>query len=219
MTTKEALGLAINIMQDKAIDNEYDEAISLLRRLQRRDMVSKWTQETIIAALDEWKDKNGRPPTATNLIEPGMPGANIIQKHFGMRAGAFLRRRYPPDNNTAPPINRYGFQNQADWLSCFREQFLKHRDREGFSSKTYNMYKDEGTPLWLTIARHCGTTQWTKLMELADVKYIKHTEQIKTGSLHVSNIKSPWLERLEAAVAKRELLDRQLIEAISRDKK
>ena len=219
MTTKDALELAIVALQKESPTERNTEAIMLLQRLQKRDIVSKWTQETIIAALDNWKDLNGRPPTATNLIEPGMPGANIIQKHFGMRASAFLHRRYPPDNNPAPPKNQYGFQSEDDWIACFREQFLKHCNEEGFSSKTYNMLKDKDTPLWMTIARHCGTTKWTKLMELAEVNYPGYTAQNVAGTLHVSSVKSPWLERLEAAVAKREELDQQLINSIEKNNK
>lgn len=219
MTTKEALELAIITLQKEPVNTENSEAIKLLQQLHRRDIVAKWTKESIIETLDDWKEQNGRPPTVTNLIEPGMPGANIIQKHFGMRASAFLHRRYPPDNNPALPKNQYGFLSSDDWLSCFREQFLKHCNEDGFSSKTYNMLKDKGTPLWMTIARHCGTTQWTKLMELADVKYPNQVVQYEPGTIHVSSVKSPWLERLEAAVAKREILDQQLIDSIEKNNK
>lgn len=219
MTTKNALELAIIALQKETPTKKNTEAIILLQQLQKRDIVSKWTQETIIAALDNWKDLNGRPPTVTNLIEPGMPGANIIQKHFGMRASAFLHRRYPPDNNPEQTKNQYGFISEGDWIVCFREQFLKHCNEDGFSSKTYNMLKDNGTPLWMTIARHCGTTQWTKLMELAEVKYPGQIEQCKPGTLHISAVKSPWLERLEAAVAKREILDQRLIDSIEKNSK
>ena len=174
MTTKDALDLAISILEKQATTAELTEAITLLQHLRKRDMVANWSKESIIAALDDWKEQHGRPPTVTNLIEPGMPGANIIQKHFGIRASAFMRGRYPPDNNPVPPINRYGYKNCDDWISCFREQFLKHCNEDGFSSKTYNMLKDKDTPLWMTIARHCGTTKWTKLMELAEVEYPGH---------------------------------------------
>ncbi len=217
MTTKDALELAISVLQENPQKAEYLEAIKLLQRLQKRDIVAQWSQETIIAALDNWKDQHGKPPTVTNLIEPGMPGANIIQKHFGVRASALLYRRYPPDNNPAPPKNRYGYITTEDWLACFREQFLKHCTEEGFCSKTYNMLKDKDTPLWMTIARHCGTTQWSKLMKLADVKYPGQVDQYEPGTLHVSSVKSPWLERLEAAVAKREELDQQLIDTMEKN--
>lgn len=217
MTTKDALGLAIITLQKESRSKEKDEAIKLLAQLQKRDFISKWTQETIIAALDNWRDINGKPPTATNLIEPGMPGSNIIQKYFGMSAKAFLRMRYPKNNNSTPPKNKYGFMSEDDWVTCFREQFLKHCNDEGFSSKTYNILKDKNTPLWTTIARHCGTSKWSKLMELAKVKYPGQIEQCKPGALHIASVKSPWLERLEDAVAKREILDRQLIESMERN--
>lgn len=214
MTTKDALELAISVLQENQQNAKYSEAVKLLQNLQKRDMIMQWSQETIIAALDSWKDQHGKPPTVTHLIEPGMPGANVIQKHFGVRASALLNKLYPPDDTPTPPQNQYGYLSSDDWLSCFREQFLKHCNESGFSSKTYNMFKDKGTPLWMTIARHCGTTQWSKLMELANVSYPTRIEQYKTGTLHISSIKSPWLERFEAAVEKRQELDRQLIDTI-----
>lgn len=217
MTTKEALELAIRILQKEQTNKKYSEAVKLLQRLQRRDMVVKWTKETIIETLDGWKEQHGIPPTVTNLIEPGMPGANVIQKHFGMRASAFLRRRYLTDNNHVSSKNQYGYQSSDDWLACFREQFLKHCNEEGFSSKTYNIFKDKGTPLWMTIARHCGTAQWSKLMELAGVKYPGQEEKSEPGKVHVSVVKSPWLERFEAAVAKREILDQELIDSMKKN--
>lgn len=213
MTTKDALELAISVLQEQQ-NTKCSEAVKLLQNLQKRDLAAQWSQETIIAALDKWKDQHGKSPTTTHLIEPGMPGANIIQKHFGIRASAFLNKLYPPDNNKTPSQNQYGYLSPDDWLSCFREQFLKHCDEDGFNSKTYNMLKDTGTPLWMTIARHCGTTQWSKLMELAGVNYPMQIGQCKTGTLHISSVKSPWLERLEAAVEKSKELDQQLIDTL-----
>ncbi len=216
MTTKEALELAIITLKREEHNEKNSEAIKRLQQLQRRDIVAKWSKESIIEALEKWKDQHGRPPTVTNLIEPDMPGANIIQKHFGMRASALLHKLYFSNDNTVPRKNQYGYQSPEDWLSCFREQFLKHCHEEGFSSNTYNMHKDKGTPLWMTIARHCGTTQWSKLMELAGVKYPGQKEQKK---VHISAVKSPWLERLEAAITKREALDKHLIDCIERNSK
>lgn len=216
MNTKEALELAVNVLEKEKTNTEYSKAIKLLRQLQRRDLVAKWTQDSIIAALDKWKDKNGIPPNVTSLTEPGMPGASIIQKHFGMGASAFLHRRYP-NYDLIPPKNQYGYKSEDDWINCFREQFLKHCHEEGFSSKTYNMLKDKDTPIWSTIASHCGTTKWSKLMELAGVKYPGKPKQYERGKLRITVVKSPWLERFEAAVAERRILDQRLIEVIQRN--
>jgi hypothetical protein len=137
-----------------------------------------------------------------------MPGANIIQKHFGMRASAFLKQYYGLDQDHLPRKNRYGYITTDDWVRCFREQFLKHCHDEGFSSNTYNLLKDKNTPLWMTIARHCGTTQWTKLMQLAGVEYPNKT---KTQSITAVTVQSEWLTRIEAAVQERRVLDQQLM--------
>lgn len=198
MTTMQALDLAISALQEKNTDGELNLAIRLLHRLQKRELAANWSQSKIIDALDNWAREHGHPPTVTNLIEPGMPGASTIQSHFGMRASAFLRKKYPGEVKNRASKNPYGFTSESDWLQCFREQFTKHCIEEDFSSKTYNQKKDPGTPLWSTIARHCGTSQWSKLMELAGVQYpgkIPH----HTGSYNVT-YSSPAFEKFESAL-------------------
>lgn len=212
MTTKEALDLAIKTMSEYSDGNEYKDATKLLKALQKRELATKWSKESIVAALENWREKNGRPPTTTNLIEPGMPGSSTIQKHFGMRASALLRLMYPPEDLIYHDRNTYGFLSSEDWLNCFKEQFEKHCSEEGFSSKTYNMKKDKGTPQWETIARHCGTTQWMKLMEMAEVKY---PGRIVNG--HITTVNMPFVDRLEAALRKKEELTNRLIETIERN--
>lgn len=214
--TMKALELAIAALKEKNITGEYDVAIRLLNRLQKRELAANWSQSKIISALDKWEKEYGYPPTVTNLIEPGMPGASIIQKYFGMRASAFLRQKYPTEVKNRVSKNTYGFTSEDDWLDCFRSQFLKHCSEEEFSSRTYNTLKDPDTPLWSTIARHCGVSQWRKLMELADVQYPNRIPS-HTGEYEVT-YSLPVLDRVESAVKDYRSASAELADLINRNR-
>lgn len=214
MTAKEAIDIAISELEIHHDNLQYQEAVKVLQKFQRKDMVMKWSKEKILLSLDTWEKQHGVPPTVTNLIEPGMPGAGIIQKYFGVKASAFLRSKYGVRNSPTKHKNKYGFTTQDDWLNCFRDQFNKHSNDQEFNSKTYNVLKDDGTPLWETIAKHCGISQWSKLLKLANVHYPNKIKNQEPGTVAVTSIKSLWLERFELAVKQREILNDKLIECI-----
>ncbi|MCC8138414.1 MAG: hypothetical protein LIO76_10275 [Clostridiales bacterium] len=213
MDSRTALKMAILLFEKEPQTEENIQAKQCLEKLSRRDLVAKWTKRRICNTLDQWTKEHGHPPTVSNLREPGMPSPAVIQKHFEMGASAFLNSRYPGDKKD----NQYGFNGPDDWLDCFRTQFVKHMHEDGFSSNTYNQLKDPGTPVWTTIAARCGTTRWTKLMEMAEVKYPNKTEVRKSEKpMCIGKISSPFLDRLEADLKERERLDTILITAIDR---
>jgi hypothetical protein len=208
MTVKQALEFSISKLRKQRQTEEIKEVIEHLEKLQRRDLVAHWTQESIVEALNHWEKEHGMPPTVTSLVEPGMPGSNIIQKHFGMKASAFLRQMYPGNYKRHTPENKYGYTTQEEWVACFREQFLKHCNSEGFCSRKYNLLRDEGTPRWETISLHCDNAQWKKLMELADVRYPNRPRTDGLKEFRVITI-SPLVDRIEKAVAERERLNQE----------
>lgn len=215
MTAKEALNYAISRLSEDTTNPVNQEAITALNKLAKRDLIAHWSQAAIIQALNEWMSQNGRPPSVTNLIEPGMPGANIIQKYFGVRASLFLSQLYGSEYRRAKKREKYHYHTQAEWLECFRTQFLKHCGKKGFSSKTYNKFRDPETPAWYTIATHCDTTHWDELMSMAGVSYTHKRQVGEVKNIQVVAVKSPWLERYEDIVRRREETDRLIIESIS----
>lgn len=217
VTTKKAMDMAIQALQEKEQTDEIQQAIHKLQRLAKRDLVAEWSRESIIEALENWrKEHNGSIPTVTALAEPGMPGCGIIQKYFGMRASAFLRQRYPSRITSRHKSNRYGFSREQDWLECFREQFEKHCRTEGFNSKTYNTLRDKDTPLWTTIAYHVGTAQWGELMNKAGVKYPDRRENADPDLMHVRVSNHPLIDKWEACQKRAEEHSKVLIEELER---
>lgn len=204
VTIKTAIDMAIEALQEKEQTKEVRQAIHKLQALAKRELITNWSQKAILEALENWrKVHDGKTPTVTNLVEPGMPGANIIKKHFGVSASSFLRKQYPEGYETQKmPPNRYGFTCQQDWLDCFRRQFEKHCKEEGFSSKTYNILRDKNTPLWATIAYHVGTSQWGELMKKAGVKYPLRHENAPADMSYKLSSYSPTLEKWDACLNK-----------------
>ena len=194
VTIKAAMDMAIRALQEKEQTEEVTQAIHRLQQLAKRDLVAQWSRESILEALENWrKAHDGQAPTVTALAEPGMPGCSIIQKHFGMRASAFLRQQYPQKVTPRHRPNRYGFTTEQDWLDCFREQFEKHCLDEGFSSKTYNVLRDKNTPLWATIAYNVGTSQWGELMKKAGVSYPNRQQNADPARMHMGVAHQPLL--------------------------
>ncbi len=217
VTIKKAMEMAIQALKEKEQTAEVQQAIHKLQRLAKRDLVAEWSQESIIEALENWrKEHDGAIPTVTTLVEPGMPGCNIIQKHFGMRASAFLRQQYPPKVTPKARPNRYGFTREQDWLDCFKEQFEKHCLDEGFSSKTYNILRDKNTPLWATIAYNVGTSQWGELMKKAGVAYPNRPQNADPSLMHVRVSHHPLYDKLEECLDRAEEHRKLLIEGLER---
>lgn len=220
LSTCQAIQIAIDSVgaREDLPPKTREEAVEILKRISSRDWYVQWDKKTIIAALEEFKRRNGKAPTVSNLTETGMPKSLTIKTHFHMNASLLLKQLFPENRDTKNDINKrmniYGFKNEEDWLECFRTQFNKNIEN-GISSKKYDLIRDDGTPTWNTIARRCGCTTWTELMEKAGVKYMRkgsHTAR----SVHIRRITSPTLERLESINKQKKKLNKELYEILSK---
>lgn len=213
ITIKEALHIAINLLEQQPTTKQNKQAIKLLSNLTNRDYFVKWNKSLIISTLDEWIKEHDRVPTVRDLTETGMPKAVVIQKHFGVSASVFLKQQYGHLIPKTERRNKYGFNCQEDWINCFRTQFLKHNRPK---CKQYNLVKDECTPQYETIIRHSGVSSWTELLKVANVCYLKSNAEINKICIRKSN--SDIIQRYEKAVAKQERLDKELMETIKNNK-
>lgn len=218
LSTAQALQLAVSSVEQRSDlpPKTKAQAIKLLQSLEQADWHRSWTKESILQALNDYKQRTGKAPTVTILKEHGMPKSVTVQAVFQMSPSLLLKRLFPENQkqrHVNPTLsNPFGFETAEDWLNCFREQFDKHKT-EGISSRRYNALRDPNTPTWETIARHCKLTTWTELIEKAEVKYIKH-QRAAAAPVRITGCKSPYLDMLEAANQKRELLLAQTIAAL-----
>ena len=199
----QALDVAIESveMRTDMTYKQQQEVLFLLNRMKTKDCYNKWDKESIIECLMKWKEEHGRPPTTTNLREVGMPHAATIQRFFDMTPSVFLKQLFPeliPFHRVV--VNEWGFTTDQEWLDCFAEQFNKHICQD-MSSKKYDVLRDENTPAWGTIARHCKIVGWLELMERAGVTY---PDKIDTAEeLVVRKVESPVIKQWN------DLLDKQ----------
>ncbi len=216
LSTAQALQLAVSSVEQRSDlpPKTKAQAIKLLQSLEQADWHRSWTKESILEALNDYKQRTGKAPTVTSLKEHGMPKSVTVQAVFQMSPSLLLKRLFPENQkqrHVNPTLsNPFGFETAEDWLNCFREQFDKHKT-EGISSRRYNALRDPNTPTWETIARHCKISTWTELIETAEVKYIKH-QRAAAAPVRITGCKSPYLEKLEQINAEHDRLIQQLIE-------
>ena len=216
------LGIASIEARDDIPPKTKEQAIRLLKSLEQADWHKSWTKEKVIEALNAYKERTGLAPTVTNLKEHGMPKGVTIQSLFHMPPSLLLKRLFPENrkpNHVNPELsNPYGFEKPEDWLQCFRDQFNKHRE-EGMCCRQFNVLRDDCTPTWETIARHCKIPTWTELMKKADVEYI--TPKIETvNSFEIVGFKSPLAEKLEALNEEKKRITEEFIHHLNeREKK
>ena len=219
LSTVQAISLGIESIEarEDIPPKTKEQAIKLLKSLEQADWHRGWTKESILQALNDYRQRTGKAPTVTSLKEHGMPKDVTIRSVFQMSPSLLLKRMFPESGNQSladrARSDQFGFETREDWIKCFREQFEKHKS-EGMSCRRFNLLRDANTPAWETTARHCGISGWSELMKTAGVEYIKKKRQ-PAGRIVIADCKSPFLEKLEAANEKHECLLRKTIAVLS----
>ncbi len=204
ITKLQALKMAISTLESQPQTDEINQAILRLKNMMKDTKMIPWTKEAVFKRLNEWKKEHGRNPTVTNLAEPGMPKAVTIQHLFDMKASAFFNIYYPLETkrtSTTP----YSVKSKDEWLAFFCKQYDKIKPTSGTD---YNAKREEGTPTWITIARYCGVSQWTKLLEISNVD-TSHLKRVKQPTEIILHSHCTLLDRFEMLLDRR---DKQLQE-------
>ena len=116
LSTVQAIQLGIESIEARTDipSRKKEQAIKLLSSLEQSDWYQNWTKDSIIKALNDYREKNGRAPTVTNLKEHGMPKGVTIQSVFNMKPSLLLKRLFPENRNQRhvdPELaNPYGFE-------------------------------------------------------------------------------------------------------------
>jgi hypothetical protein len=190
----------------------YQEVLGKLERLSRQVWNKSWNKETIIEALQRFKEENGRAPIVTDLNQKELPSGGTIQAYFHTTPATFLKQMFPENRCRPKSFNRgkvYGFVTEEDWLQCFTEQFNKHLCTE-MNGRVYNQLRDDSTPTWNTIARNTGTITWTKLMKKAGVKYLGNRGIETAHTLLIEDADSPLIIKLGHMNSERRALNEEL---------
>ncbi|MCM1055137.1 MAG: hypothetical protein NC394_06410 [Bacteroides sp.] len=171
MKQKEALRHAIEIVKKHPDDLSPDvrgDVLDILSKLSKKDNYTVWTKESVIKALEDWRDKNGRNPTVTDLKEVNMPKGETFKRLFGMRPATYLGIYYP-SMKRKKAVTKFTLISTEEYREIFISQYNKHRPS---SSSNYNKLKDSGTPCWSTIAYHCGLKSWSELLDYTKVERV-----------------------------------------------
>ncbi len=192
MTRKEALSYAIQAIEQLPRSEFGDEAIQILNRISESCRYIRWTQESVFEALDQWKKEHGRNPTVSDLAEPDMPKKGTVKRLFDMNASEFLKLHYPKERKKKPQ-SKYAAFSGEDYLALFIAQYQKHKPK---SSKEYDLFRDSDTPMWLTVARHCGITKWSELLVLTGVERYGRVSDTSTSRSYKVFVHNPSFDKV-----------------------
>lgn len=197
LTISQALEIAIESVEKREdiFPATKKEALEKLKKLSKKDWYKQWDKDLIINALKQFETDNGRTPSVTDLKEVGMPNSLTIQTYFHMSASKFLQFLFPSRDYGSSRKYRHLYRTTNDWLECFKQQFNKNIEN-GLCGKKYNQLRDINTPMWETIARHCGVHTWGELTTLAGVE-TPQAKRRKQQPLFIAYTTSPTIKRLE----------------------
>lgn len=191
MTRKEALSYAISAINQLPQSDAGNEAILILTRISESCQYIEWTKEKVFEKLNQWKEEHGRNPTVADLSEPGMPKKATVKRLFNMNPSSFMNLYYPKEKRK--PTAKYAGYTDDDYVAAFKVQYQKIKPK---SSKEYDLFREPNTPMWLTVARHCGVTKWSDLLALTEVKrYGRVSDTGKSRSYKVC-VSDPSFEKM-----------------------
>lgn len=192
MTRQEALYYAISAIEQQPESEAGKRAIDVLLKMAESCKYIKWTKETVIQALDNWKIEHGRNPSVTDLSEPDMPKGTTIKKLFDMKPSAFLNMYYPREHKKKA-TTKYDLMSLEEYKSIFVEQYQKHKPT---SSKQYDSLRDVSTPSWNTIAIRCGLTTWNELLSFSKVERYSRVSGISQNREYTVTVYNPTYEKM-----------------------
>lgn len=192
MTHKEALSYAISAIEQLPRSKSGDEAILILDRISESCRYIRWTQESVFEALNQWKKEHGRNPIVSDLSEPNMPKKVTVKRLFNMNPSSFLNLYYPREKKKKP-LSKYEGLSKEDHIAIFIAQYQKHKPK---SSKEYDLFRDSDTPMWLTVARHCGITKWSELLALTGVERYGRVSDTSTSRSYKVFVHNPSFDKV-----------------------
>ncbi len=195
MKQKEAIQHAITVIKnhpEELSKNIRRDVLDILLKLSKKDNYIKWTKESVEKALQDWKTKNGRNPTVTDLKEINMPKGETFKRIFGMLPATYLRMYYPSANKKKP-VTKYSLLSPEEYLNIFITQYNKHKPT---SSKEYDKMKDVGTPCWATTAHYCGLQKWLELLDYAKLKKFTRNNPLPIERKFTVTVNSPSYDKM-----------------------
>ena len=151
MTRKQALALAIRLIRE---DGTQPEAAEILHTLSDELPLTRWTDEAIQDAVEQFILDHDRNPTVTDFKKRGLPPHTVIHNRYGISLRTWLTRNYP-----SPP------SSQDEAKAEVTEHFIRDYQRvQPASGEEYNRKRIPGTPCWYTIAGYNHVHCWRELL-------------------------------------------------------
>ena len=158
ITRKQAVLRAIEVLSESKENHEF---CKVLERLSEELPLSHWTENSILDAVNQFLNENGRLPASVDFLKVDyLPNRCTIKNKLGLTMEEFYNKYYSNfyyNNNSV-----YNYKDIEYWTDMFKEQYIKH----GKPSLNYfDKLRDNDTPCVQTYCKIIGVDTWNELLE------------------------------------------------------
>ena len=187
MTRKEALKMAIIILNKQEQTQDIVDAISKISEVLSEMPLVHWSTDSIFDAIEQWKIEKGNYPSASDLDQKGLPCSSVIKQKFKIDPVVFLKKHFPKEHSMEH-ISPYYDKTKEEWIKIFINEYnrikpVSYRQYESRRSKNIPMarwiMKKYKIKTWKTLLSFCGLKQYTKIKPTKqnDVFQITHVQK------------------------------------------
>lgn len=176
MTRKTALVTAISVL-DRTTAEDISEVKQKLQDIVDDLPKTNWSKETILDAVEQYRQDHGRYPSIKEFEQKGLPTKRIVEKVFGQSIELVLSE-YFPELQLRRKASRKFRDEQEYWLSFFVEYVKIHPETTNI---TYNQERPAGSPSWQMIAAMYHLKRWNDLLKWCQLPICRKDEEDVSG--------------------------------------
>lgn len=130
---------------------------------------SKWTEDAIFKAIDNFIEKNGRLPTYIDLSSfPDLPTHPSIKNRFDMNVSEFYNTYYNSYVHLCKS-RTYHYRTAEYWLNDFK---IQYKSLGCPKMETYNLLRNRNTPCACHLLKIFNIGTWNELLALCNFKIL-----------------------------------------------
>ena len=126
---------------------------------------TKWNNEKIFVAFDNFIEQNGRLPKPEEIkMDKSLPSAQTVRKFFGLTIAEFYKKYYA-DHVHLCDSRKYHYNSTDYWIENFKEQYIRNNYppqykydmlRDSKTPSSHNLIKISGQKTWINFLHFCG---------------------------------------------------------------
>ncbi len=180
MTRKQAVCEAIKILSNNKSDAQIIEKLQDI--LEELPMCS-WTQKSILDTIENYSiEHNGKLPQLSKFTtENNLPSSTAIRSRFNLSINDLIAKYFPNLQKTSCFYSPYKECDEEYFKAIFISNYTriqKEKQIKNVHYKTYNKYREQGTPNSATIMKKCNCKTYCELLIFCDLRTPKKDIEI-----------------------------------------